>query len=76
MIVRRDHWLPFVPFLDPGLALRLGQQQPLAVQVEPIVIGARFDPHIMRRIAEIGVFSVGPECLSMIDPPRVAVWST
>ena len=62
-----------MPLFDPRLAFRLGQQKPLAVEVEPIVIGSRFDPHIVRFVREIGVLAVRPEGFRVIDPPRMSV---
>ncbi len=62
-----------MPFADPGLGFRLGQQEPLPVQVEPVVIGPRFHPQIMDDVGGIGVLRLGEEGLHMVHPARMAV---
>ena len=68
-----DHRLPAMPLRKPGLAFRLGLQQPLPVEVEPVVIDAGRGPQIVLFMIRIRGRHGGGKGLHMIDPARMSV---
>lgn len=67
------HGLPAVPLGQPGLALGLGLQQPLPVEIEPVVIGPRRGPQIVLFVVGIGDRHRAAIGLDMVHPPGMTV---
>ena len=62
-----------MPLLQPGLRFRLGLQQPLAIEIKPVVIGPRRRPQIVLFVIGIRHPDIAAEGLDMIDPARMAI---
>ena len=73
VIVDRDIRLPGVPGAHPCLRLGLCLKEPLAVEIEPVVVGPRRDPQIVRGMRRIAHRHLRKKAQDMIDAARMAV---